>query len=121
MLEHDFAFFMHAWCEGISYSLTIPLKQQRPEEASLTSQHSPQRRLPSSISSPLASTLYAFPAVFFLFVSRPWLIRSRIFSRSLSSLSLVTSTLLGAMPMGTLWPLLFSRATRSTCTTYLRR
>lgn len=67
------------------------------------------------------SLLHAFPAVFFLFASLPCEILSKIFSRSLSSLSFVTSHLLGAMPMGTLWPLLFSRETRSTCTTYLRR
>lgn len=60
-------------------------------------------------------------AVFFLFASLPAAILSRIFSRSLSSFSLVISTLLGATPMGTLWPLLFSRLTRSMWTTYLRR
>jgi hypothetical protein len=38
---------------------------------------------------------------FDLTASRPLPIRSRIFSRSLSSFSLVTTTLLGWMPMGT--------------------
>lgn len=54
-------------------------------------------------------------------VSRPRLIFSRMASRSLSSLSLVTTTLLGWMPTGTLWPLALSRVTRSTWMTYLRR
>jgi hypothetical protein len=53
--------------------------------------------------------------------SRPFLIRSRMLSRSLSSLSLVTTTLLGWMPMGTDCPFDFSRVTRSTWTTYFRR
>lgn len=50
----------------------------------------------------------------FLLASRPCPTLSKICSRSLSSFSLVISTLLGAMPIGTLWPLLFSRDTRST-------
>jgi len=59
--------------------------------------------------------------VFLALASRPCWMRSRMLSRSLSSLSLVTSTLEGAMPMGTLWPLVFSRVTRSMWMTYLRR
>lgn len=46
-------------------------------------------------------------------VSRPRLMRSRMDSRSLSSLSLLMTTLEGWMPMGTDWPLVFSRLTRS--------
>jgi hypothetical protein len=44
-------------------------------------------------------TAYAW--LLFFFSSRPALLRSRIFSRSLSSLSLVTTTLEGARGMGT--------------------
>lgn len=46
---------------------------------------------------------------------------SRMLSRSLSNFNFVIWTLLGAIPIGTLWPLLFSRETRSTWITYLRR
>lgn len=46
--------------------------------------------------------------------SRPALMRSRMDSRSLSSLSLVMTTLEGWMPRGTDWPEVFSRVTRST-------
>lgn len=53
--------------------------------------------------------------------SRPALMRARMSSRSLSSLSLVMTTLLGWMPRGTLWPVALSRVTRSTWITYLRR
>lgn len=53
----------------------------------------------------------AYASLCFFFSSRPALLRSRICSRSLSSLSLVTTTLEGAMGMGTDWPLLFSRTT----------
>jgi hypothetical protein len=65
--------------------------------------------------------LLYFDASFFLAASRPRLIRSRMFSRSLSSLSLTISTLEGAIPIGTDWPLLFSRLMRSMWMTYLRR
>ena len=58
---------------------------------------------------------------FLLLASRPLDILSRMLSRSLSSFSLVMTTLEGAMPIGTDWPLVLSRVTRSTCTTYLRR
>lgn len=53
--------------------------------------------------------------------SRPTLMRSRMFSRSLSSFSLVMTTLLGWMPRGTLWPEALSRVTRSMWIWYLRR
>jgi len=72
------------------------------------------------------TTIYA--SLFFALASRPWLILSRMVSRScclsdstcvyvvlhertLSSLSLLTTTFEAAMGMGTDWPLLFSRTT----------
>ena len=51
---------------------------------------------------------------FFSLASRPTFILSRMFSRSLSSFSLVTTTLDGATPSGMDWPLDFSRTRRST-------
>lgn len=64
---------------------------------------------------------YLAAALPLLPVSRPALMRSRMASRSLSSLSLVMTTLEGWTPRGTDWPLVFSRDTRSTWITYLRR
>ena len=82
----------------------------------------PEKQCDMSVPQPNpVSSAYALPAVFFLFASRPWAMRSRMLSRSLSSLSLVTSTLEGAMGMGTDWPLDFSRETRSMWMMYLRR
>lgn len=64
---------------------------------------------------------YASPSFRFLANSLPALIRSSIPSLSLSSFNLVIMHFEGAMPMGTDWPLDFSRETRSMWTTYLRR
>ena len=57
----------------------------------------------------------------FAFSSLPFLILSSMFSRSLSIFNFVITTLLGAMPVGTLVPLDFSLAILSTWMTYLRR
>jgi len=62
--------------------------------------------------------IYAFD---FALISRPFLMRSRMFSRSLSSFNLVMTTFDGWTPMGTDWPDDFSLTTRSMCTMYLRR
>ena len=96
---------------------------------SLKKRYSP-RLIPGHPSHEMSSqrkpnTIYA--SLFFELASRPWLILSRMFSRScclldcpmtaflhqrtLSSLSLLTTTFEAAIGMGTDWPLLFSRTT----------
>lgn len=63
----------------------------------------------------ISNRSYAIYALlFFSLASRPNFILSRMFSRSLSSFSLVTTTLDGATPSGMDWPFDFSRTRRST-------
>lgn len=57
--------------------------------------------------------VFSFFSLLFAFSSLPFLIRSSIFSLSLSIFNFVMTTLLGAIPNGTLWLLLFSLDTRS--------
>jgi len=79
-------------------------------------------KFPEKCSTDSAALFYSFfLALVSLCASRPLLILSRIFSRSLSSLSFVTTTLLGWMPIGTDWPLDFSRETRSMWMRYFSR
>lgn len=66
--------------------------------------------------SKILSPIYSFDNLFFA-ASLPSATLCRMFSRSLSSFSLVITTLDGAMPIGTDCPLVFSRVRRSMCTT----
>lgn len=77
----------------------------------------PRPKKPNSmIINSISNPSYAIYALLFFFslASRPTFILSRMFSRSLSSFSLVTTTLDGATPSGIDWPLDFSRTRRST-------
>ena len=107
------------WKEGV---LSILL--QKPAKTVLIALSLPGYRTLRSIVSNLSQshwpTIHAF-SLLFLVNSLPVLILSSMLSRSLSSFNLVIMTLLGAMPSGTLCPFDFSRVTRSTWMTYLRR
>lgn len=75
----------------------------------------PSPRNPNSmIINSISNRSYAIYALFFSLASRPNFILSKMFSRSLSSFSLVTTTLDGATPSGMDCPLDFSRTRRST-------
>ena len=84
----------------VSHCPLHPISRHELQRAGHNDQHSFWSTTPVS-SRPFLIILTQALA-FFLFASLPWLMRSKIFSRSLSSLSLVISILLGAMPMGTL-------------------